>query len=518
MRAEGYQTQKRSLRIDSGSAKTLSAILEPATGTILLTGAFESRPEILLDSAPPDERNVTFRSDRIEIREVTAGRHFMRLTLPGSQGWQETVDIEAGKSRAVPVTLRSAPPVTATVLVATRPLGARVAIRSGAEIVAEGASDARGEFSAVLGPGTYDARVSAEGYQSMERTLRIDSDSPKTLSAILEPAKGSVLLTGSFESEPQILLDSALISLTGVDFPAEKIEIPASVGQRSLLVVQAGFEDWRRDVDVRPGETTAVAATPQAKPSVLRVKSVPGAEVFIGDARKATVPDLGMIEITGLPPGPYDLRIVKDKYFESTLPVNLRPGRASAIEADLVRRFSGAFADSFDDLSNWLAPVSWQAEAGRLHVKGPGTGMIRDREYRDFTLDFDLRFAEGGEASWILRAESDRDYFLFRLQEPRGARRGRFIVEFYRDGRKARQTSQAVPIEFGDEWYHVKVEAKGARIEHSISSRLNPVPARVHVLDSGTFGMMYNYGTIGFGTQGAEEFAVSGFSVHPVEN
>jgi hypothetical protein len=30
--------------------------------------------------------------------------------------------------------------------------------------------------------------------------------------------------------------------------------------------------------------------------------------------------------------------------------------------------------------------------------------------------------------------------------------------------------------------------------------------------------MMYNYGTIGFGTQGAEEFAVSGFSVHPVEN
>jgi hypothetical protein len=68
------------------------------------------------------------------------------------------------------------------------------------------------------------------------------------------------------------------------------------------------------------------------------------------------------------------------------------------------------------ELKNWEIPSTWQAGPNKiLMVKGAGVGLPRDeskRYYKDFQLISDIKLTNGVSASFVLRAQDARNYYL----------------------------------------------------------------------------------------------------------
>ena len=71
------------------------------------------------------------------------------------------------------------------------------------------------------------------------------------------------------------------------------------------------------------------------------------------------------------------------------------------------------------ELQGWEMPSTWQADAKRnLWVKGRGVGLPRDarnRYYKDFRLESNVRMTNGVAISFALRALDAKNYYLLQL-------------------------------------------------------------------------------------------------------
>jgi len=71
------------------------------------------------------------------------------------------------------------------------------------------------------------------------------------------------------------------------------------------------------------------------------------------------------------------------------------------------------------ELQGWEMPSAWQADAKRsLLVKGRGVGIPRDarnRYYKDFRLETNVKMTNGVAISFALRAQDAQNYYLFQL-------------------------------------------------------------------------------------------------------
>jgi hypothetical protein len=71
------------------------------------------------------------------------------------------------------------------------------------------------------------------------------------------------------------------------------------------------------------------------------------------------------------------------------------------------------------ELQGWDMPPGWHADAKRnLWVKGPGVGLpreARNRYYKDFRLESNVKMTNGVAASFALRARDSQNYYLLQL-------------------------------------------------------------------------------------------------------
>ena len=82
----------------------------------------------------------------------------------------------------------------------------------------------------------------------------------------------------------------------------------------------------------------------------------------------------------------------------------------------------------------WNAPSTWQAKPGNLKVQGKGFGLIKDADYKDFRMDFDISFTNGKGAVWVLRAQDENTYYLFQMTGPNAQDKETFRTYLYQNG------------------------------------------------------------------------------------
>jgi serine/threonine-protein kinase len=186
--------------------------------------------------------------------------------------------------------------------------------------------------------------------------------------------------------------------------------------------------------------------------------------------------------------------------------------------SDIDRTFSPPYTDHFLSLNPfWSAPQNWRLEKGKLLVRGPGIGLLRGKHYKDFTVNFDIRFVNRKGAIWIVPARDQNNYYLFQLSGPDGPQPNSFSSFRCINGKTAPAyppVSVAADLGKPGDSFRITIEVTGGQIKHSMEIALDPKPTpRIIALNPfPTLG-----GTIGFGTRNDEQFLVSGLMIEPAK-
>jgi hypothetical protein len=407
--------------------------------------------------------------------------------------------------------------------VLTEPPVANVVIRSRGAAVRQGRSE-EGQFRAELPPGPYDIEVTSDNYRPFTAKANVKQVGTQPVDAELVPTTGSVLLgLGSVDTDVKVFLDGRRL-----DKPARRSENQIEfdgieAGTHKLRVSHPTIADWEREIEVGGGATTTV--TPRFVTAVVNmtVRSEPGSSIYVDNEFQGRVAENGELKILNkLRPGEHQIRAEKDKFEPARLVKKFEVGDAS-VDLRLKRVvFSDDFADTFlGGLVSWEAPKEWRAEPGKLTVRQStsGMGLVKDKEYADFKMEFDAKFVNGKGAVWIVRARDSQNYYLFQLMGPKATARNTFHSYICQNG----QLRLLRPPEFlaldlsrPDDSFHIIVEAKGAQIKHSIAVASAPTAAGAQPLSIITDSTI-SHGTVGFGTKDNEEYVVFYLNVAPLK-
>lgn len=342
---------------------------------------------------------------------------------------------------------------------------------------------------------------------------------PRTSSVEQKPATGSVLISVIDAAVDPSVFPELKILLDGVAPPANAIRVLPEKKQILITDVPAGESrvvPAHRLVDrgegrlirVQPGQQTECDL--ELKPAMVRLTVIcePGSKVYINGTYYAEVPATRKTGILDIPPGDVEVECVHDEFRPKTFKGQFAPGDH---EVELPQErlvFSGEFSDGFGECTRfWSAPASWRCESGCLKVAGEGTGLLRDRIYKDFRAQFILALENQKGAAWVIRARDESNGYLFQLTGPAGSPPNLLRSFIRQDGKVRLLQSDPIIDDIGQPGatLEILVEATGETIKHFIKVSRGAGDAEpLNVLIDKTFAT----GTLGIATVDSEEFCV----------
>lgn len=441
------------------------------------------------------------------------------LTFSGSASAQLEYDTPVKKATRTRIRTPVKKPVAAKVVtngvlyLSTDPPDAQVAItRNGKTIKNEVAVE--GELQVELPRGEYAVVLSANRYKSEERKIVITPRKPTIEDVELTPTTGSIVI-GPVDADYRVTIDGQSPAEADLKFVREKnqmqvLNIP--IGEHLLKIFHPSIVAKELKVPVEGGAETNV--TPKFQPAIvnLTVMGEAGAQVYIDNAFRGSIADSGRTGVLAIPPGKHTVRLVKDEFDPAEKTQTFDPGDVS-VTIPLTRvKFSDEAADFFTDGGAfWEKPATWKMEKGKMNVRGPGFGFRKEpyNRYKDFKMEFDVKFLNGKGAVWVVRATDARNYYLFQLCGTKAGTPKTFRTYLCRDGERKLLKSDTIVDDLSNpnEVYHVVIEAKGGVIRHLLQLASAPRadgPQPMSVLTDTTF----SFGNIGFGTIDGEEAVV----------
>ncbi|NPA47179.1 MAG: PEGA domain-containing protein, partial [Thermococci archaeon] len=236
--------------------------------------------------------NGTYKGITPLVLSLIPGTYKVKLTRRGYKNYTTTVKLSPDKSKTLSVTLS---PLYGQVKITSTPLGAKVYIN--------GSYKGMTPLDLSLPPGTYNVRISKQGYKDYETPLSLSAGEHKTLSVTLTPLFGYLTVT-STPSGASVYIDGKYAGTT----PLENYRLPT--GDHTVKVGKDGYKTYTTTVDVSPGATSTVSATLHPLPVKVSITSTPpGASVYINGVYKGTTP-----LTLSLAPRTYDVKVVKNGY------------------------------------------------------------------------------------------------------------------------------------------------------------------------------------------------------------
>src|SRR5262249_55714216 len=156
----------------------------------------------------------------------------------------------------------------------------------------------------------------------------------------------------------------------------------------------------------------------------------PQAEVSVDNLVRGAAGNDGALRIPDLEPGPRALKIRLAGYQTVERPLTLTLDKREIEEVIQLTSIleTAEFSESFKaEIKNWT-PASprpgWSLEPGPppgLRVIGDAPALVNNtsipnqpfNQYGDFTLVLTVKFVNGKGASWIVRAQDEKNYYLF---------------------------------------------------------------------------------------------------------
>jgi hypothetical protein len=318
---------------------------------------------------------------------------------------------------------------------------------------------------------------------------------------------------------------TAVITVDEKPLPAEAlfrngktVALKVATGRHRVTIRQRGYRAFDEQTEITPD--ARIPMTLIETPPMLDLTAPAGARVYVNGIDGGTVPTTGRLSIPVARAETYRVAVEADGFetFRRELPATAFDAEDRAALVVELRRiaFSKAFSDSFlEGLTYWDAPPGWRVAKGRLDVAGSGIGFVRDRVYRNFTLEIDAVLTNGRGACWVLRARDQKRYYLFQLSGPAGKSPNTFRCFKVENGVATLLKSDRIVqrLDLPNDQLHLVVDAAKGRITHSLSllsaPAVQPIPLSV-LEDEGL-----EYGGIGFTTLDDEAFGVFQIVVIP---
>jgi hypothetical protein len=387
------------------------------------------------------------------------------------------------------------------------------------------AADAAGNATfPSLAPGTYRVVVTSADHDPAREEVRVVANKPLTLSVRPSPRYGHIVLAG-----PGLGADAS-VELDGVPIPAKdtsagpdgSLRIRVEKGDHRVTVTRRGFRPFAGAVDVAGGADATVAVVLERERASVLVRGSAGTRVYLDGSPGGVIPETGELELTRLEPGRnYSVRFELEDHEASTRSVRLRAEERAILEATLEPLpTSGPFEATFlAGLAGWDAPGGWRASNGMLEVAGPGLGTARGWRYRGFEMVFGLRLLDASGAAWVIRAQDDKNYYLFVWGGPSGRYPNQLRTYVVRDGAydadRPDSTLPIIPPLRVGESYRVRVVATGNTVEQFLTPSSTGEEVSVGLFTD--VKRSYALGLVGFAAPGGERFQVHGLVVRPTD-
>jgi hypothetical protein len=177
--------------------------------------------------------------------------------------------------------------------------------------------------------------------------------------------------------------------------------------------------------------------------------------------------------------------------------------------------------EQFGNLQAWNHPPNWSVGEEMLQIgESPQVGFLTGKNFRDFTMEFQVALINGEGAAWALRV-NDEGYYLFYLSGPRGMHPNKFVTYLVR-GDKMDQVGTTFnfvrPLQEGGV-YTISIKAEKNNFFHQI--RIDEAPDKQFEGETNNLGTYsdsedtFPSGSVGFRTFANEKFAVADLFVYP---
>lgn len=301
-------------------------------------------------------------------------------------------------------------------------------------------------------------------------------------------------------------------------------------GQYQVVAELDGYKDANGAVTIKAGGIEGLTLRLEPELYTVTIKTnVRGGEVRYRLNAKGEIPNVvplrsnGQALISNLTAGEYEVDVRAADAAYKPLPALITVGKdKTEFEVNLERVLcEQTFSEAWASLNGWVAPAAWAVSGRKLGVKSTGVALPKDecpRHFANFELTSDVRFLNDFAASFVLRAQNEKNYYLVQLT---GAKADEpFVLRGYvvTDGRK-QQLGGSVPIDafsqsMTGKFFTVLLQAKDNVFTISINdSDTGDVLPLGKLTDPGKH---FALGANGLGASTMEQFEVARFIVKPL--
>lgn len=225
--------------------------------------------------------------------QVKPGVYLFKYSAPGFREKWEKVELRNGEFKRIELKLE---PVTASVLINTRPTGAEL-------VVGERVVGATPLVLEEVRMGNYSGYLRMPGYAQRTIEWSVEDERPKQILIDLDENVGTV----SFNSRPQ----GAQLSIGGRVVGVTPYKGELNEGKYLIRLERSGYVPLEQTVTLSRGQRLVREFVLSARPGGVKVASNPaGAEVFVNETKRGITP----CTLENLSPAVYTIRVVKAGY------------------------------------------------------------------------------------------------------------------------------------------------------------------------------------------------------------
>ena len=345
------------------------------TGTLLSgCGKKNDKPDCRIDFIGEPKGAEIFYNNKSIGKVPTAvgvktGRYIFKAVAPGYESSYMVINLLEPGVRKAEINLT---PITASVLLNSRPAGAKVFIDD----------ELKGATPLVINnlrPGKYNARFEQSGFSPRAVEWTIEDERPKEVLVTLDSNIGRVKIT----TEPagaKVFVDKKLRGVT--PYRGEWDE-----GRYDVRFEKEGYISQKESVLVKRDQDNVANFKLMPIPGRLKITSSPsGAAVFQGDAPMGVTP----LTINEIVPGEYTFKVVKDGYEPMSKKVSVAGGGDNSLNFVMELNTGGIDLD--------IRPAG-----ASVFLNDREMGQVKQGESKHLTETFQIRNLTPGEYTVMVR-------------------------------------------------------------------------------------------------------------------
>jgi len=307
VRLDGYDIWEQTVDIEPGEEKSVTAVLQIKSGTLIINSK-PSGGTIILDG---EERGTTPGN----LKGLMTGAHQIEVKMDGYGAWSESIEISAGKENKLTAELQI---LTGALNVKSEPTNAAIIV-DGNE-----SGNTPANLTGLI-PGKHLIEVKMDGHEVWNESIDVSSSKENLINAVLQKIVASV----NIKSEPAgaiVIVDSNESGYTPVNLTGL---LP---GKHLVEVKMDGYEVWSEDIDVSSSKENLINAVLQKLVGSVNIKSEPTkAIVIVGGKEIGNTP----LDINDLKPGKYHVEVKMDRYKDWSENVVINAGNDNNLTAVL---------------------------------------------------------------------------------------------------------------------------------------------------------------------------------------